>query len=131
MGAGQGHHYALAVADEDTQLHFRDRLLEAGHHVSPIMDRIYFKSIYTKDPDGHIVELATMGPGFLVDESADRAGTGLQLPPWLEAHREQIADQLRDIDRVQWPYDGGDGATGMRGHPGRRLDVTTQVETNA
>lgn len=131
MGAGQGHHYALAVANEETQLQFRDRLLEAGLHVSPVMDRVYFKSIYTKDPDGHIVELATMGPGFLIDEPLTSTGSALRLPPWLEAHRDQIARQLQDIDRPVWPYDGSDGATGMRGHPGRRLEVPVSVETTA
>lgn len=90
MGTGQTHHYAFAVADEATQLQFRERLLQAGYRVSPVMDRIYFKSIYTNDPDGHIVEIATAGPGFLFDESEAELGTGLQLPPWLEVHRAQI-----------------------------------------
>lgn len=131
MGTGAGHHYALAVADDDTQLHFRERLLEAGVQVSPVMDRVYFKSIYTRDPDGHIVEIATLGPGFLVDEPVASTGSTLRLPPWLEAHRDDIGAQLMDLDRVDWPYDGHDGATGMRGHPGRRLDLTAQVETLA
>lgn len=129
MGVGQGHHYALAVADEDAQLLFRERLLEAGQQVSPVMDRVYFKSIYTKDPDGHIVELATMGPGFLVDEPVASTGSALRLPPWLEAHRDDISVRLRDIDRPSWPYDGSEGVVGMRGHPGRRLDVSEQVES--
>lgn len=129
MGTGAGHHYALAVADDEAQLLFRERLLEAGVQVSPVMDRVYFKSIYTRDPDGHIVELATMGPGFLVDEPVTTTGTTLRLPPWLEAHREDIAGRLADLDRAPWPYDGTDGQTGMRGHPGRRLYLTDHVET--
>ncbi len=106
MGTGQGHHYALAVSDETAQLAFRQRLLEADLPVSEVMDRTYFKSIYTRDPDGHIVELATMGPGFLVDEPFETAGTTLRLPPWLEAHRQQIDAQLTPIDRMAWPNDG-------------------------
>ena len=98
FGTGQGHHYALAVADEDTQLVFRDRLLSAGLHVSEVLDRVYFKSIYTRDPDGHIVEIATMGPGFLVDEPFESAGTHLQLPWWLEPHRDAIAASLVSLD---------------------------------
>ncbi len=94
MGTGQGHHYALAVADELTQLAYREKFLEANVPVSEVMDRVYFKSIYSRDPDGHIVEIATMGPGFLIDEAADTAGTSLQLPWWLEAHREEIATHL-------------------------------------
>ncbi len=131
MGTGQGHHYALAVANESEQLEFRDRLLEAGLQVSPVMDRVYFKSIYTKDPDGHIVELATMGPGFLVDEPVATSGTALRLPPWLEEHREQIEAHIEPIDRSPWPYDGRDGERGALSHPGRSLEVTEQAEVHA
>lgn len=49
MGAGQTHHFAFAVADEAEQAEWRERLINAGHRVSPIMDRVYFKSIYTTD----------------------------------------------------------------------------------
>ena len=103
MGTGQGHHYALAVRDEFTQLEFREKLLEARLPVSPVLDRVYFKSIYTRDPDGHIVELATMGPGFLVDEPVATSGTALQLPPWLEANRQEIAAHLEPIEYAPWP----------------------------
>ncbi|MGB8647387.1 MAG: VOC family protein [Anaerolineae bacterium] len=102
MGAGQTHHFALAVADEATQLEWRDRLLHAGLRVSPVMDRIYFKSIYTNDPDGHIVELATAGPGFTVDEAADKLGTALKLPPWLERSRADIERVLAPIQSTEW-----------------------------
>ncbi len=102
MGTGQGHHYALAVADEVTQLEFRQRLLDARLPVSEVMDRTYFKSIYTRDPDGHIVELATMGPGFLVDEPFETAGTTLRLPYWMEEHREKIEAHLTPIERTPW-----------------------------
>ncbi len=68
MGAGQTHHFAFAVPDEQTQLAWREKLVKAGLRVTPVLDRVYFKSIYTNDPDGHIVELATAGPGFAVDE---------------------------------------------------------------
>lgn len=90
MGAGQTHHYAFAVPDEHVQLAFREKLLRAGYRVSPVMDRIYFKSIYTNDPDGHIVELATAGPGFAVDEPVAELGTHLMLPPWYEKYRTEI-----------------------------------------
>ncbi len=97
MGRGQTHHFALAVADEATQLEWREKLLEAGVPASPVMDRIYFKSVYSRDPDGHIVELATAGPGFLIDEDAATLGQRLQLPPWLERQRSQIESILRPI----------------------------------
>lgn len=95
-GTGQTHHFALAVADEATQLEWREKLVRAHLRVSPVMDRVYFKSIYTNDPDGHIVELATNGPGFTADEEPENLGRELKLPPWLEPHR-------RDIERVLKP----------------------------
>jgi len=58
---------------------------------------VYFKSIYTNDPDGHIVELATAGPGFAVDEAPAGLGRSLKLPPWLEPHRADIESALHPI----------------------------------
>lgn len=108
MGAGQTHHVALAVPDEQAQLAWRDRLLRAGSRVSPVMDRVYFKSIYTNDPDGHIVELATAGPGFATDEPAADLGQRLQLPPWLEPSRDLIAGRLTPLTVPAWHApDGG------------------------
>ncbi len=97
MGAGQTHHFALAVPDDETQLVWRETLIKAGLRVSPVMDRVYFKSIYTNDPDGHIVELATAGPGFPVDEDVKDLGKSLKLPPWLEPHRADIERILRPL----------------------------------
>lgn len=102
MGAGQTHHFALAVPDEDSQLLWRDKLLEAGLRVSPVMDRVYFKSIYTNDPDGHIVELATLGPGFTADENLESLGKSLQLPPWLERHRREIEASMQPLAIPTW-----------------------------
>ncbi|MFQ5613804.1 MAG: VOC family protein [Anaerolineae bacterium] len=103
VGHGQTHHFALSVPDEGTQLEWREKLLEAGLRVSPVMDRVYFKSIYTNDPDGHIVELATAGPGFPVDEDLSELGQNLKLPPWLESHRADIERILRPITVPAWP----------------------------
>jgi glyoxalase family protein len=102
MGAGQTHHFALAVPDEETQLGWRERLIKAGVPVTPVKDRVYFKSIYMNDPDGHIVELATLGPGFAVDEDPALLGTQLMLPPWLERDRERIERNLRPISAPEW-----------------------------
>jgi len=102
MGAGQTHHFALAVPDEETQLEWRDKILKAGFRVSPVMDRIYFKSIYTNDPDGHIVELATAGPGFTVDEDVAELGQQLKLPPWLESSRNRIEQALQPVIIPAW-----------------------------
>lgn len=106
MGIGQTHHFALAVPDEPTQLEWREKLIRAGYRVSPVMDRVYFKSIYSNDPDGHIVELATLGPGFPVDEAVAELGTNLMLPPWLEQHRPAIEDALTPLDVEPWQMKG-------------------------
>ena len=102
MGAGQTHHYAFRVATEDEQLAWREKLVSAGLNVSPVMDRMYFKSIYTKDPDGHIVEIATDTPGFTADEDVSELGTNLRLPPWYEQHREEIERILRPVEINPW-----------------------------
>jgi len=121
MGPGQTHHLALAVADEQVQLMFRERLMQAGFRVSPVMDRQYFRSIYTNDPDGHIVELATLGPGFLIDEPLETLGTALRLPPHVELHRQTLEHGLRPIVTEPWraPQQGGDA--------GVRLDAISQM----
>lgn len=97
IGTGQTHHFALAVPDEASQLEWREKLVTAGLNVSEVRDRVYFKSIYTKDPDGHIVELATAGPGFAADEDAATLGESLKLPPWIEHERAQIEHILKPI----------------------------------
>jgi glyoxalase family protein len=97
MGTGQTHHFALAVPNDETQLEWREKLLSAGLRVSPVMDRVYFKSIYTNDPDGHIIELATVGPGFTIDEQVNQLGSTLRLPSWLEQHRAQIQENLAPL----------------------------------
>ncbi len=104
MGAGQTHHFALSVPDEESQLDIRDKLIRAGYAVSPVQERVYFKSIYTRDPDGHIVEVATAGPGFDVDEEPARLGQALMLPPWLEARRAEIEGGVRPL--VVGPWQG-------------------------
>jgi glyoxalase family protein len=102
MGAGQTHHFALAVPDEASQLEWRGKIMQAGVPVSPVRDRVYFKSIYMNDPDGHIVELATMGPGFAVDEDVAHLGEKLMLPPWLEDSRTWIESSLPPLEVPEW-----------------------------
>jgi len=102
MGTGQTHHFAFAVANEEIQLDWREKLVKAGLRVTQVLDRVYFKSIYTNDPDGHIVELATAGPGFAVDEPVDELGQHLKLPPWLEESRGVIEPVLRPISAPAW-----------------------------
>lgn len=97
-GVGQTHHIAFRARDEHEQLAWRDHLLSLGHDVSPVMDRTYFKSIYFRDPEGLLLEIATDGPGFAIDEVAGTLGTQLRLPAWLENEREGIEGSLQPLE---------------------------------
>lgn len=97
MGAGVVHHVALRVRDEDAQAKWREKLLRLGVRVSTVRDRWYFHSIYFREPGGVLLEIATHGPGFLIDESVGTLGTKLCLPPWLESSREGIERRLPAI----------------------------------
>jgi glyoxalase family protein len=125
MGAGQTHHYAFSVPDDESQGVLRERLLTAGIPVSTVQDRVYFRSIYTKDPDGHIVEVATAVPGLLIDEIEATTGRALQLPPWLQGHQAQISAGLTPLDAPQWPHDG---ASATREHAGTSLHAPVLAE---
>jgi glyoxalase family protein len=97
-GAGQTHHIAFRAATDDGQLAWRDHLLSLGVQVSPVMDRKYFRSIYFQAPDGLLLEIATDGPGFTVDEDPGFLGQSLQLPSSLEARRQDIESSLKSLD---------------------------------
>lgn len=81
-GIGGTHHVAFATADRTTLLRWKRWLIDHGQSVEGPYDRTYFTSIYTKDPDGLIVEIATDGPGWTVDESPDALGSAVRPPPF-------------------------------------------------
>lgn len=93
-GAGTVHHIAWKTADADSNLRWRERLTAAGVHVSPLMDRNYFHSIYFREPGGVLFEFATNGPGFAIDETAEALGSALKLPAQYEEHRARIEAAL-------------------------------------
>ena len=64
VGIGSTHHFALRVETADEQEAWRDYLRERGINCTEVLDRGAFRSIYVRDPDGHVVEIATRGPGF-------------------------------------------------------------------
>ena len=98
IGAGVTHHIAWRAADAAEQNAWLQRLTELGLRPTPVQDRKYFESIYFRMPDGVLIEIATDGPGFLVDEPADTLGRGLSLPPWLEPERATLERELTPID---------------------------------
>jgi len=93
-GVGAVHHLAWRVDDEQHQLAMRSHVAAAGARPTPVIDRFWFKSVYFQEPGGVLFELATDGPGFAVDEPADRLGETLVLPPWLESSRGAIEQAL-------------------------------------
>jgi len=68
VGTGSTHHFALGVGSEEELEGWRGYLVAQGVPCTEVMDRTFFKSVYLRDPDGHIVELATAGPGLTPDE---------------------------------------------------------------
>jgi glyoxalase family protein len=92
-GVGGVHHVALGTEDLAALLRWKRRLTDAGVAVTGPYDRGYFQSLYFADPDGHILELATAGPGYAMDESPDQLGERLMLPPEhrIRGHRNEEA----------------------------------------
>lgn len=96
-GTGSIHHLAFRVADEAHQIDARAQVVNAGGWPTEVIDRFWFRSVYFKEPGGVLLELATDGPGFAVDEDPAHLGETLVLPPWLETHRQEIEAVLPPI----------------------------------
>jgi glyoxalase family protein len=93
-GAGTIHHIAFRTPDDASHEVAHGEIAQAGFHISPIIDRAYFKSIYYREPGGVLFEIATDQPGFTIDEPLESLGQHLGLPPRLEAHRAEIEAAL-------------------------------------
>jgi glyoxalase family protein len=95
-GAGTVHHVAWASSLEEHQA-WHERVVAAGMHPSPIIDRFWFRSIYFREPSGVLFEIATLGPGFSVDEDPEHLGETLILPPAFEHLRAQVEPILTPL----------------------------------
>jgi len=107
QGAGTVHHIAYRTQDDVEQQEYLQALRSGGYHVSPVMDRQYFHSIYFRAPSGVLFEIATDAPGFLYDEPRAELGTHLKLPTWLESRRVAIAASLPEIELTAAPLEAG------------------------
>jgi glyoxalase family protein len=96
QGAGTVHHVAFASQPQEHEA-WRERVLQAGAHATPVIERFYFRSIYFREPSGVLFELATIGPGFDVDEDAAHLGERLSLPPRFEPLRDQLEKTLTPL----------------------------------
>jgi glyoxalase family protein len=97
IAVGTVHHMAFRTPSDEEQLKWREKLVDLGFMVSPVMDREYFHSIYFREPGGILFEIATNGPGFAIDEPVEHLGESLKLPKQFEAHRSAIEQTLPPI----------------------------------
>ena len=88
VGIGTVHHIAWRTPTDEQQQLLRNKIVRAGLNATPIIDRIYFHSVYFREPGGILFEIATNPPGFTTDEKVEELGTHLMLPKWLESVRE-------------------------------------------
>ena len=96
-GLGTVHHVAFAISDDGEQLRLREELIRQGLSVTEVLDRSYFHSIYFREPGGILFEVATIEPGFTLDEELGSLGCGLKLPPWEEGDRPAIEASLPKV----------------------------------
>jgi glyoxalase family protein len=96
QGAGSVHHVAWASKPEEHE-EWRERAISAGARPTPVIDRFYFRSIYFREPSGVLFEIATLGPGFTVDEPLEHLGEKLSLPPDFEHLRAEVEATLRPV----------------------------------
>lgn len=101
LGTGLVHHLAFACSGDDELSSWRRRLRSAGRAVSEVTDATYFRSISFADPSGLLLEVATPGPGFAVDEDAGTLGSRLVLPADLESRRAEIESALEPLEEIR------------------------------
>ena len=97
QGAGAVHHVAFRTPDEAQYDAWANRLQDMGIPNSGKVDRYYFRSLYFREPNGILFEIATDGPGFATDEPLDKLGEQLALPPFLEPRRAAIEKGLKPL----------------------------------
>ncbi len=97
-GAGTVHHIAFCTGSEQTQAEVRNKIAGRMLDPTPVIDRQYFKSVYFREPGGVLFEVATLKPGFTIDENPASLGKGLKLPPQYEQFRDKIQNILIPVN---------------------------------
>lgn len=100
-GRGSVHHLAIRAKDETELQHWDEQVRRRGFQTTGILERFYFKSLYFRESNGVMFEIATDGPGFTVDSDVESLGKQLDLPPFLEGRREEIEATLKPIEEDQ------------------------------
>ena len=103
LGAGIVHHIAFRTPTDDAQERWRRELMPHVRGITPVINRVYFHSIYFREPGGVLFEIATDPPGFETDETVDHLGERLMLPPWLEPSRDDLERRLPPLNRRTSP----------------------------
>ena len=98
MGVGTVHHVAWRTPNDESQLEMRKKIIRKKLNATPVIDRLYFHSVYFREPDGILFEIATDHPGFMIDQKLQELGQKLVLPKWLEPRREYLEKTLPSID---------------------------------
>ena len=98
LGAGGVHHVAFRTPNDEEYAGWQERLRDLRVANSGPVDRYYFRSLYFREPNGILFEIATDGPGFGVDEAIETLGEAVALPPFLESRRSEIVTNLQPID---------------------------------
>jgi glyoxalase family protein len=96
------HHIAFASQPTDHEA-WRERVMSAGGHPTEVIERFYFRSVYFREPSGVLFEIATIGPGFAVDEDPEHLGERLSLPPRFEPLRERLEATLTPLPNPRAP----------------------------
>ncbi|MDA1738378.1 ring-cleaving dioxygenase [Bacillus cereus] len=97
-GRGSIHHLAIRVKNDAELAYWEEQVIQRGFQSSGIIDRFYFKSLYFRESNGILFEIATDGPGFTVDGDVEHLGEKLDLPPFLEDQRAEIEANLSPIE---------------------------------
>jgi len=105
QGAGSVHHVAWASTPEQL-LDWREKAVSGDAQPTPEIDRFYFRSIYFREPSGVLFEIATLGPGFTVDEPVEHLGEKLSLPPDFEHLRDEVEPKLRPVENPRLKTQG-------------------------
>ena len=108
QGSGGVHHIAFRTPTFEEHESWQRHLEASGVHVTPVIDRFYFHSIYFREPGGVLFEIATDGPGFATDEDPAHLGESLALPPFLEPYRAQIEAGLKPLETAPFGATNGE-----------------------
>ncbi len=98
-GVGTNHHIAFRARNDDLMMEFREKVVNAGLNITEKIDRNYFYSLYFREPNGILFEIASDNPGFTADESLDELGKGLKLPEQYEPARKRIEASLPPLNQ--------------------------------